>query len=159
MAGRLLSGGRATLMSRIFASATSAILCLAAVTPAAAGDPRGNWLTENGRAKVAIVNCGGALCGNIVALKEPNDPATGKPKTDNNNADAAKRTRSMIGIQIVIDMKPDASADKWKGQVYNAEDGKTYSGSITLVNATTLNLQGCVLGGLICKSQTWTRTN
>jgi hypothetical protein len=46
-------------------------------------------------------------------------------------------------------MKPDTTADKWKGQVYNAEDGKTYSGSITLVNATTLNLQGCALGGLI----------
>jgi uncharacterized protein (DUF2147 family) len=92
-------------------------------------------------------------------LKEPNDPATGKPKTDNNNADAAKRTRPMIGVQIVIDLKPDATAGKWKGQVYNAEDGKTYSGSITLVSATTLNLQGCALGGLICKSQTWTRTN
>src|SRR6266446_3357187 len=151
--------GRATLMSKILASAAFAILGLAAVTPASAGDPRGNWVTESGRAKVAIVNCGGALCGNIVGLKEPNDPATGKPKTDTNNSDAAKRVRPMIGVQIVIDMKPDTIADKWKGQVYNAEDGKTYSGSITLVNATTLNLQGCALGGLICKTQTWTRTN
>ncbi len=146
-------------MSKILASAAFAILGLAAVTPASAGDPRGNWLTESGRAKVAIVNCGGALCGNIVGLKEPNDPATGKPKTDTNNADAAKRARPMVGVQIVIDMKPDTTADKWKGEVYNAEDGKTYSGSITLVNATTLNLQGCALGGLICKTQTWTRTN
>jgi len=146
-------------MSRIFAIATSAILCVAAAMPASAGDPHGKWLTENGRATVAIVDCGGALCGNIIALKEPNDPATGKPKTDNNNADVAKRARPMIGVQIVIDMKPDATADKWKGQIYNAEDGKTYSGSITLVNATTLNLQGCALGGLICKTQMWTRTN
>lgn len=145
-------------MSRIFAIAASAILCAVAVAPAAAGDPRGNWMTENGRAKIAIVNCGAALCGNIVALKEPNDPATGKPRTDSNNPDTAKRSRPMIGVQIVIDMKPDAG-DKWKGQVYNAEDGKTYSGSITLVNASTLTLQGCALGGLICKNQTWTRTN
>ena len=147
-----------TIMSRIFAIATSAIVGLAAATPASAGDPRGNWMTENGRAKVAIANCGGALCGNIVALKEPNDPATGKPKTDSNNPNAARRTRPLIGVQIVIGMMPD-TADKWKGQVYNAEDGKTYSGSITLVNATTLTLQGCALGGLICKNQTWTRTH
>ena len=146
-------------MSKLFASAAFAILSLAVVTPTSAGDPRGNWLTENGRAKVAIANCGPALCGNIVALKEPNDPATGKPKTDANNADAAKRTRPMIGVQIVIEMKPGGTADKWNGQVYNADDGKTYSGSITLVNAMTLNLQGCALGGLICKTQTWTRTN
>ncbi len=145
-------------MGRIFATATIGMLCFAAVTPASAGDPRGTWMTENGKAKVAIVSCGGALCGNIVALTEPNDPATGKPKTDRNNPDAAKRGRPMVGVQIVIDMKPD-SADKWKGQVYNAEDGKTYSGSITLVNASTLTLQGCALGGLVCKSQTWTRAN
>jgi len=145
-------------MNKTFANAAFPILCLAIATPASAGDPRGNWLTENSRAKVTIANCGGALCGNIVALKEPNDPATGKPKTDSNNPDAAKRSRPMIGVRIVIEMKPDTS-DKWKGQVYNVEDGKTYSGSITLVNATTLNLQGCALGGLICKTQTWTRTN
>ena len=145
-------------MNRIFVVATSAILGLAAVTPASAGDPRGNWMTENGKAKVAIVGCGAALCGNIVALKEPNDPTTGKPKTDSNNPDAAKRGRPMVGVQLVIDMKLDTT-DKWKGQVYNAEDGKTYSGSITLVDAKTLTLQGCALGGLICKNQTWTRAN
>jgi uncharacterized protein (DUF2147 family) len=145
-------------MRRNFAIAACAILGLAAATPASAGDPRGNWMTDDGKAKVAIVSCGGALCGNIVSLTEPVDSATGKPKTDSNNPDAAKRTRPMVGVQIVIDMKPD-SADKWKGQVYNAEDGKTYSGSITLVDAKTLTLQGCALGGLICKSRRWTRTN
>jgi uncharacterized protein (DUF2147 family) len=144
-------------MVKVFASAACAMLCLVA-TQALAGDPRGHWLTENSRAKVTIVSCGGALCGNIVALKEPDDPATGKPRTDSYNPDAAKRARPVIGVQIVIDMKPD-TADRWKGEVYNVEDGKTYSGSITLVNATTLNLQGCALGGLICKTQTWTRTN
>lgn len=147
------------VMRWIFAITTTAILCLGAVTPSRAGDPRGNWLTENGRATVAIANCGGALCGKIIALGEPIDPATGKPRTDNNNSDAAKRTRPLIGVQIVIDMKPDSIADKWKGQVYNAEDGNTYSGSITLVDAKTLNLQGCALAGLICKTQKWTRTN
>jgi uncharacterized protein (DUF2147 family) len=145
-------------MSRYLVIAASAILGLAAVTPAFAGDPRGTWTTDDGKAKIAIVSCGGGLCGNIVALTEPNDPATGKPKTDSNNADSGKRSRPMIGVQIVIDMKPD-TGDKWKGQVYNAEDGKTYTGSITLVDAKTLTLQGCALGGLICKSKTWTRAN
>jgi uncharacterized protein (DUF2147 family) len=146
-------------MCRIFLITTSAILFLAAMTPACAGDLHGAWLTENGRATVAIADCGGALCGKIIALKEPNDPATGTPKTDKNNSDAAKRVRPLIGVQIVIDMKPDGTTDKWKGRVYNAEDGNTYSGSITLVNAKTLNLQGCALGGLICKTQRWTRSN
>jgi uncharacterized protein (DUF2147 family) len=145
-------------MSRNFIIAASAIVGLAAASPASAGDPRGTWVTDDGKARIAIADCSGALCGKIVALTEPNDPATGKPKTDGKNADASKRSRPMIGVPIVIDMKP-ASADKWSGQVYNAEDGKTYDGSITLVDAKTLTLQGCTLGGFVCKSRTWTRAN
>ena len=125
-------------------------------SPAVAVDLVGNWLTENGRSRVRIADCGGALCGTIVWLKEPNDPDTGKPKTDKNNADAGKRARPLIGVPIVLGMKP-GGADKWTGQVYNAEDGKTYSGTITAQGANALKLEGCALGGLICKGQTWTR--
>ncbi len=56
-------------------------------------------------------------------------------------------------------MVPSGTPDKWNGQVYNPEDGKTYSGSITLKSANELDLQGCVGGGLFCKTQTWARTN
>src|SRR5258707_1453966 len=110
-------------MRKILSSATFSIL--AVVTPASAGDPRGNWLTENSRAKVAIVNCGGALCGNIVGLKEPNDPTTGKPKTETNHSDAARRSRPMIGVQNVIDMKPGPNADKLDSEDDKSQDGKS----------------------------------
>ena len=120
-------------------------------------DPLGTWVTESGSATVRIANCGPELCGTIVALKEPNDPATGRPKTDKNNPDSGKRSRPLLGVQIVFGMKPSGTASKWSGQVYNAEDGKTYSGNITLQNSGTLKLEGCVLGGLFCKTQTWTR--
>jgi uncharacterized protein (DUF2147 family) len=127
--------------------------------PALAADPTGTWLTENGRSRVRIANCADALCGTIVWLKEPNDPATGQPKTDRNNADETKRARPLMGVAIVLSMKPSGTPDKWTGQVYNAEDGKTYSGSITMQGAAALKLEGCALGGLLCKSQTWTRVN
>ena len=137
------------------AAAIAALLC--AVAPAAAGDPAGKWLTKDGNATVNIARCGEALCGTIVALKEPNDPKTGKPKVDSENPDAAKRGRPIIGVQIVFDLKPSSTPDKWDGQVYNAEDGKTYTGSITLTGATALELKGCALAGLICKGQIWTK--
>ncbi len=68
------------------------------------------------------------------------------------------RSRPIIGVAIVLGMKP-AGADQWKGRVYNAEDGKTYTGSLILQNANTLKLQGCMLGGVICKSSIWTRAS
>ncbi len=55
-----------------------------------AADANGTWLTQGGLSRIKIADCGGALCGSIVWLKEPNDE-TGKPKTDKNNPDAAKK--------------------------------------------------------------------
>ena len=144
-------------MRRHFFAAV-ALIGLAGAGPALAADPAGMWLTQSGNSRIRIADCGGALCGTIVWLKEPNDPDTGKPKTDKNNSDASKRSRPLIGVQIVLGMKP-AGADKWSGQVYNAEDGKTYSGSLTFSGGGSLQLQGCALGGLVCKGQTWTKVN
>jgi uncharacterized protein (DUF2147 family) len=141
------------MKSIVFAAAALLI-----ASPALAGDPSGAWLTRNGDSKVAMAKCGQALCGTIVGLKQPNG-TDGKPKVDSNNPDAGKRTRPIVGTMIVLNMTPSGTPDKWNGQVYNPEDGKTYSGSITLKGANELDLQGCVAGGLICKTQTWTRTH
>jgi uncharacterized protein (DUF2147 family) len=124
--------------------------------PAFAADPIGTWYTGDKDSQVRIANCGGALCGSLVWLKEPTDPATGRPKTDKNNADASKQSRPLIGVPIVLGMKPSGTPNQWSGSVYNAGDGKTYSGSFTLTDANTAELKGCVLS-FLCKSQTWTR--
>jgi uncharacterized protein (DUF2147 family) len=138
------------------ATIATALLGVSLATVRAA-EPIGTWLTEDGKATVRLANCGPALCGTIVSLKEPNDPDTGRPKTDRNNADSNLRSRPMVGVMIVLGMKPSGTANKWAGQVYNAEDGKTYSGSLTLQDANTIKLEGCILGGLVCKASTWTR--
>jgi uncharacterized protein (DUF2147 family) len=140
------------------ATIAAALLGLSLGTSFAA-DPLGTWHTEEAKATVRIAPCGPALCGTIISLKEPNDPANGKPKTDQNNVDTSLRSRPVVGVQVVIGMKPSGTANKWSGQVYNAEDGKTYTGSLTLQDANTIKLEGCILGGLVCKAQTWTRAS
>jgi uncharacterized protein (DUF2147 family) len=124
------------------------------ITRALAADPLGTWYTEGGDSQVRISKCGGALCGSLVWLKEPKD-ADGQPKTDRENADPAKRNRPLLGVQIVLGMKPSGTPEEWDGKVYNAKDGKTYTGSFTLTGANTAVLKGCVM--VFCKSQTWTR--
>jgi uncharacterized protein (DUF2147 family) len=148
---------------RIFRVASAVVLpvialVLISIAPARAADPIGTWFTGDKKGKVKIVNCGGAICGTLSWLAEPIDPETHQPKTDKNNKDAAKQDRPLLGIPIVLNMKP-AGGDKWEGQVYNAEDGGIYTGSFTLVGANSAQLKGCVMGGLICKGQTWTRSN
>jgi uncharacterized protein (DUF2147 family) len=125
------------------------------VLPARAADPLGKWYTADNDSQVRITNCGGALCGTLVWLKTPIDPATGQPKLDKNNADAAKQSRPLLGVPIVLAMTP-SGAGVWSGDVYNASDGKTYSGSFTMTGDDTADLKGCVMS-IICKTQTWTR--
>jgi uncharacterized protein (DUF2147 family) len=123
---------------------------------ALAANPLGTWFTEDKESQIRITSCGDALCGALVWLKQPNDPKTGRPKTDSENADANKRNRPLIGAEIVLGMKPSGTPDQWKGQVYNAKDGNTYTGYFTITGPDSAELKGCALG-FICKSQIWTR--
>jgi uncharacterized protein (DUF2147 family) len=118
-----------------------------------AGDPRGVWLTEAGDAKVRVSKCGQALCGTIIWLKEPIDSVTGRPQVDDKNPDPALARRPIIGLSLFHSMKP--SGDHWSGRIYNADNGKTYASDVSLVDAATLKVSGCVL--FICGSERWTR--
>jgi uncharacterized protein (DUF2147 family) len=63
----------------------------------------------------------------------------------------------MVGVQMISDIRP--TGDGFSGQLYNPQDGKTYTGKLKLMSPKTLQLSGCVFGGLICRSQTWTKAN
>ncbi|TBW39060.1 DUF2147 domain-containing protein [Siculibacillus lacustris] len=132
----------------IFAAALVALLDVAG---AAAADPHGVWLRESGSAKIKIDDCSGGLCGVVVWERNP--------RKDIYNPDAAKRGEPVIGRTVILGMKPTDKPDQWKGEVYNAEDGKTYTGYVTMRADGKLDLQGCVFGGLICKSDTWSRSS
>ena len=133
-------------------------LTLILIAPSRAADPLGTWLTGDKKGKIRIVSCGAAICGNLVWLAEPLDPETHQSKVDKHNSNASLQSRPLLGIPIVLNMAP-TGGDKWEGQVYNAEDGGVYTGSFTITSANSAELKGCVMGGLICKGQTWTRSN
>ncbi|MFD1693909.1 DUF2147 domain-containing protein [Roseibium aestuarii] len=132
--------------------AAGAALALSALVlgagSAQAADPTGEWVRPSGSSKIRIAPCGPALCGNLIWVKEA--------RNDVNNPDPAKRGNPLVGLQIVSGMKASGK-DSWKGKVYNAEDGKTYTGVMAMPSDDKLKLEGCVLGGLICKGETWKR--
>jgi len=119
-----------------------------------AGEPTGVWLTQAGDARVRVSKCGGGICGVIVGLKEPIDPATGKPQVDDKNPNAGLRKRPMIGLPLFSGMQP-VTAGKWSGQIYNADDGSTYASSVSVTGPDTLKVEGCV--GALCGGENWTR--
>lgn len=130
-------------------------LCgLSAVSLANEGSPTGLWLTEKGDARIHVTHCGSALCGKVVWLRDPIDPATGKPQTDSRNPNPDIASRPMIGVQLFIGMNP-AGPGRWAGRIYNADDGSVYDGKIAMYGPGALRVEGCL--GAICGGENWTK--
>ena len=115
----------------------------------------GIWLTQAGDAKVRVSKCGGGICGVVVWLKDPIDPATGKPQVDDKNPNPALAKRRIIGLALFSGMRP-SGPNKWSGQIYNADDGRSYASSIAVSGPGTLRVEGCV--GALCGGETWSRS-
>ncbi|HVI28167.1 DUF2147 domain-containing protein [Hansschlegelia sp.] len=131
-------------------------LLVAASAAAASPAPVGVWSMPKDKATVRISECGEALCATLVGLKKPNDK-NGRPKVDKRNPDRALRDRPVIGISLLTDMKPDGAG--WAGRFYNPDDGRSYQGTIVADGNDRLKLRGCVVGGLLCKTQVLKRVD
>lgn len=124
-------------------SGFAAALALAVLVPQAAlagPDPYGIWVRPEDGTTFTFSRCGGAnsLCVRVKGVRDP--------------ADARQ-------IGTVVFSNAALIADNvWQGEVYNPDDGQRYMGKITLTGPSSLTLEGCVMGGAICKGETWTRT-
>ncbi len=129
-----------------------ASLASAAGTARAQTTPIGDWLSAGAAAVVKIAPCAsgeGTLCGRIVWLWDPSI------STDSQNSDPALRSRPLVGLEMLSGFRPDASGGWAGGRIYNPEDGNTYSATLKVRDATTLDVRGCVM--FICRSQIWRR--
>ena len=133
-------------------AAAALALTLAVATPALAADITGRWRTPGNGGEVEVYQCGGAICGRLISSSHiAKDPGA----LDARNQDEKLRGRKLKGLTFLTAFT--GGPTEWKGgKVYNPEDGKTYQGTISAVDANTLKLKGCVVAPL-CKTQTWTR--
>ncbi|MEH2481852.1 uncharacterized protein (DUF2147 family) [Nitrobacteraceae bacterium AZCC 2146] len=140
--------------SAVMIALLGALFAAPAAKAQSGDEATGTWQTQAGDARVRVSKCGGGLCGAVVSLRDKIDPNTGKPPIDDKNPDPAKAKRSMIGVQLFIDMRP-AGPNRWSGQIYNADDGKTYASNVSVAGPDTLKVEGCV--GAFCGGENWTR--
>jgi uncharacterized protein (DUF2147 family) len=125
------------VMATSAASATASDTSANSAASATASDvaaPVGEWQIADGTANVAIRPCGPDLCGFVTW---------------------SKNAANVIGREVLIDMKPNG--DLWSGTVVNAVDGMRYDARMSLVSDDVLKIQGCVLGGIFCGGQQWSR--
>jgi uncharacterized protein (DUF2147 family) len=133
----------------------TALLGAATAKAQTAGEVSGIWLTRAGDAKVRVSRCGGGICGVVVWLRDPINPATGRPEVDNKNPNPSLARRPMIGLPLFSGMRP-SGPNRWSGQIYNADDGNSYASNVSISSPDTLKVEGCV--GALCGGENWTRS-
>lgn len=129
---------------------TAALLLAAAAppaVPAVAVRPSiiGTWHNPKNSVAVTTGACGDRLCGWIVRA------------SDKAKAAAAKSGAApLVGTPLLRNYRP-SGARKWSGQVWVPDLGRAFGSTITMLDANTLNVKGCLIGGFVCKSQVWRR--
>lgn len=92
----------------------------------------------------------------VTGIVEVSRCATGYCGTVLYGLDAqGQKIMAQAGQQVIRGMVPNGP-DLFEGEVIDPRNGSVYFGRLA-VSGNTMVLQGCVLGGLICGSSTWTR--
>lgn len=117
--------------------------------------------------EITIAACPEGFCGTLSKIIVPSegltpdelaaaqamDPAT---FTDMRNKDPQLRSRPMQGLQILT-LLPSTKPNIYDGEIYNPQDGNTYSGYVEMTGPDVARLNGCVLFNVVCKGEDWVR--
>lgn len=127
-------------MTRIFAKI--ALVALAATVPVTASAQaalEGKWRNPKGSVVVNVAPCGDAYCGTVSWANAKNREKGATP-----------------GTRVLSDLK-QAGDGVYKGRAYEPKRNLRGSATVRQLGPDTMIVKGCVIGGLICKSQRWTR--
>ena len=139
-------------MKKIF---TSMILMLAPLAAAFAQDVVGKWKLEDGTAIVEVYQQGDVFNGKIVWLQKPTE-ADGTPAVDDLNPDPKLRTRQVLGLNMLNNLKKSGN-EYTGGSIYDPGNGKTYNCSMK-VEGDILKVRGSLdKRGLIGRTMDWVR--
>lgn len=110
------------------------------------GDPvTGLWINPHHSVAVQNELCGNALCGRVVW-------ASSGAKEDARDSGVP----NLIGVDLLQDYRPRGPGE-WKGTVFVPDMGHKFSSELDVLGPDRIRISGCILHGLVCKSQVWTR--
>jgi len=113
----------------VITASAAATLLMGSLSAFAAEPIVGTWKRENGTLIKFAGSGGDNFCGKVL---------TGEYK--------GKSIGCMAG-----------TGGNYTGSINVLDEGKTYSGKAKAIGSAKLKLSGCVLGGIICKSETMNR--
>ena len=118
---------------------------LLAAPAAAAPSVEGRWTNPKRSVVIEVAPCGRAWCGTVVA-------ASAKAR-----ANARKGgTKELIGTRILSGARPVGNG-VFKGKGFVPKRNLYAPATIRQRGPNVMEVEGCALGGLLCREQRWTR--
>lgn len=163
---RSATGFKALLASCGIAALTTLDAAAQQAAPVPLDPIEGTWRTLL-ESEVTISRCPEGFCGVLSKIIVPEGMLSGneadaiagmRPEDffDQRNKDPALRNRPMLGLQILT-LTPGDKPNVYDGEIYNPEDGNTYSGYMQMTGRDQVRLNGCVLFNVICRGEDWVR--
>jgi uncharacterized protein (DUF2147 family) len=131
----------------------STLVLAAAMTMSGAGAATGDaslfgvWRNPKDTVHVEIRACGQSACGYAVWATRGAQDAARKGSG-----------KALIGMQLFRNFEAGRTGE-WRGEVYLPDHNLNIAGSARLVGPDTLQARGCLVRGLLCKSQAWVRVD
>lgn len=137
-------------MRKLFAAAAALLVAassMAGTAFAQSGQPTGVWRNPKNSVHVRIQPCGREMCGVVVWASARAQAKAREAGTPN-----------LVGAQLFRQFQQQAGGT-WGGRVFVPDLARTVPGTLRVRSPNAVEASGCVLGRLVCRSQTWTRVS
>lgn len=121
------------------------LLAVPALTAATEVPPH-VWANPSDSVHIRFDPCGTNVCGTVVWASE-------KAIADTRKGGGGTE---LVGTQVFRGLR-QVKSNVWKGKVYVPDIRRTFGGTVTLAAGDRLIGKGCLIAGIGCKSQVWTR--
>ncbi len=119
----------------------------------------GKWESAEKNLIVEVYKHGNAFKARIIWFYDEDDTITPiEQRLDIKNPDKSLRSKKIIGLDVLSGLIYNPKQSKWvNGKIYDSSSGKTWSSTVWLTDANTLNVRGYYIFRFIGKTLIFNR--
>lgn len=114
----------------------------------------GKWISEEKNLIVEIYRCKAEYKAKVVWFTDKDDLTMPMDlRTDSRNPNPALRSRKLLGMEVLRQLKFDQKSDSWDtGIIYDSMSGREWSSCVSLTKGGRLRVKGYWKFKFVCKS-------
>lgn len=120
----------------------------------------GRWITQKGDCIVEVYKQLNQFKAKVVWVNDKGSKTSAAEWVDEKNPNKALRSRKIIGIEVLRNLKYNADDNEWQdGLIYDATSGKEWDSVVWLTKDNLLKVKGYFLVKFLSETHTFKRVN